>query len=550
MFEARSFVQFVRSSIPNKYVSVTRQDDANLRLGLGWRVRSRTEGATIEGKSLCMTYLNALVSELEREFVASLKSFGRKTLVERALQNYQAMSVDRLQWMSTASAVIALRQDRGPVMAKISEIEAERNAVSLASRIIAEAALSECPEDGAAEVGDMDLSSLMSIALGIFKYGGWSDAMRWDAMRPIIRISPLGDVLASLDFEDNVVLPFQKQNTTGRIEQAVEDYDAHYEPLEQPESIDRVFEPEFLSALKAEIGCSLDDAFQILNSIDEMAIEKGCSLLNTTRTELLQELVARGVPDDKAARFLDEFTMSPRATWRTVPEGLLSRDISPWRFRRRLSLLKLPILNLSGRGDRERVIAPDVVREALIYQARNFHEGDFDRTYRKSEEMAEWIGGVNNRTGHAFNAEVRKRLEELGWVAEADVKITRLLRKGFGGKNYGDVDVLAWRPQDNRVLLLECKNLQFKKTFGEIGEQISRFRGEIGADGKPDLLRKHLDRLDVCREHLSAVASFTGIAHPKLEAHLVFRNPVPMRYAWETLKDQAGLHLFRDLADL
>jgi len=162
--------------------------------------------------------------------------------------------------------------------------------------------------------------------------------------------------------------------------------------------------------------------------------------------------------------------------------------------------------------------------------------------------MQAWIGEVNNRSGHAFNVDVTNRMQELGWEAESDVRITRLLRKGFAPKDYGDVDVLAWNQSTGRVLLIECKDLQYQKTHGEIAEQMSGFRGELDDDGKPDRLRKHLDRFDIVSAHMSAVEQFTKIQGDlKIECHLVFRNPVPMKYMWDRLAHRVRLSLFGEI---
>jgi hypothetical protein len=135
----------------------------------------------------------------------------------------------------------------------------------------------------------------------------------------------------------------------------------------------------------------------------------------------------------------------------------------------------------------------------------------------------------------------------LGWQTDIEIKITKLLRKGFD-RDYGDVDVLAWNRDTGRVLIIECKDVQYRKSFGEIAEQLSDFRGEIGRDGKPDLLLKHLNRVALILEHrpeLAAYVKLSGAAIP--ESHLVFRNPVPMQFAWERMEARVRLNLFSGL---
>src|ERR1035438_9643486 len=94
----------------------------------------------------------------------------------------------------------------------------------------------------------------------------------------------------------------------------------------------------------------------------------------------------------------------------------------------------------------------------------------------------------------------RMRKSGMGWKVEKEIKLTGLLGRRLD-RDYGDIDVLAWRPESGRVLAIECKDVQYNKTLGEVAEQLSDFRGEIRADGKPDLLKKHLARLEILYAH-------------------------------------------------
>jgi len=118
-------------------------------------------------------------------------------------------------------------------------------------------------------------------------------------------------------------------------------------------------------------------------------------------------------------------------------------------------------------------------------------------------------------------------------------------------RNYGDVDVLAWDPQSQRVLVMECKDLQFRKTYGEIAEQLMDFAGEVDEDGRRDLLRKHLDRVELLKAHTPTVARYLGLGSDcSIESHLVFKNPVPMQFAEGPISTQCIQHTFDALAVL
>lgn len=130
---------------------------------------------------------------------------------------------------------------------------------------------------------------------------------------------------------------------------------------------------------------------------------------------------------------------------------------------------------------------------------------------------------------------VADTLSRQGWNVETEVKMTKLLRRSLE-RDYGDIDVLAWDEQSGRVLIVECKDVQYRKTFGEVGEQLADFRGETRANGKRDYLRLHLDRVDVVLDAVAQVADYLGLPHLKIESHLVFRNTVPMAFALDHMR--------------
>ena len=66
--------------------------------------------------------------------------------------------------------------------------------------------------------------------------------------------------------------------------------------------------------------------------------------------------------------------------------------------------------------------------------------------------------------------------------------------------------MLAWHPS-GVVTLLECKNLQFAKTSSEIAKQLNKFRGRADEKGRPDLLGKHLKRMELAQENAAAFQS-------------------------------------------
>lgn len=208
---------------------------------------------------------------------------------------------------------------------------------------------------------------------------------------------------------------------------------------------------------------------------------------------MLQEVAS--VSTDDALSILNLLTLSPRPGWRIAPPCFDARDWQPWRFRRRVSVLQRPFLKLDETEDPTIAVVPGLVRDSFLIVVSAFHSGDILWS-PASKEMDSWIGHARRTRGLAFNSEVAIRMREMGWEVEPEISLTKVLGTSLA-RNYGDVDVLAWTPASSRVLVMECKNVKYKKTLGEVAEQLSDFRGDVRVDGRPDLLRKHLDRIAV-----------------------------------------------------
>jgi hypothetical protein len=388
----------------------------------------------------------------------------------------------------------------------------------------------------------------MALSMLAFYLGGWSDAIHWGAAEPRVRITPLGDVHMDHTFMDSVYEPFGRFTAGIDIEQARNSYTALYETPSERHPVANVFEPRFLDAWNAEFGISLQHTVTFMDHLEQTFVESPKPVVELSRSALAMILAnAVGITSGDALHTLELITLAPRSAWRLATPPFVDKDWYPWRFRRWLSVLRRPFIQVDSGQDPSIVFAPALVRDALVSLIVRCQSGEILQSHVASAEMRKWLGHANNLQRTEFNSMVAARMQELGWRVQPEAKLTGLLGRRLE-RNYGDVDVFAWRPETGRILAIECKDLQFGKTLGEVAEQLSDFRGEIRADGKPDLLKKHLDRLDVLNANRATLAQRLRLNSPlSLEGHLVFRNPVPMQFAWKRMSEKIRLSLFSDL---
>jgi hypothetical protein len=441
-----------------------------------------------------------------------------------------------------------MHNDKAAALRTIVQHHARLNASFLATRILLEAAICECPLKGGNIPGRLDLSRAMAQVVLAHNVGGWSDAIHWGAMEPRVRITPLGDVYVNHSYMDNIYEPFGRTVAEADVRRAADSYGKLYAPAVTFPSVDGMFNERFLGAWEAEFETSLESILAFVDKLEAIGLQPPNVVLSMSRSKMVEVFsVAAGIPPETAAATLRSFTLEPRPKWRSVSAEFTDKDWFPWRIRRRLSILRRPLIQIDDADDPTIVFAPGLVRDALYVTVRSFHSGEIPSSLPISAEMRKWIGHSNNVERKEFNATVAVKMRELGWQAQAEIKLTQIFGRPLD-RNYGDIDVLAWSPQSGRVLAMECKDLQYQKTLGQVAEQLADFRGEVQSNGKPDHLRRHLDRLEILNAHTNEVTRALKLTSPaQIEGHLVFRNPVPMRFAWERMASRIRLSLFEEL---
>ncbi|TGS46283.1 MULTISPECIES: hypothetical protein [unclassified Mesorhizobium] len=548
-FMARRFRDWVRNSLWSAPITVDADDSAYIKLGLGWKSRDRSEGGEISGKGECNAFLNRAVKGLEDEVCNELRQLDRRAVIQFALTNHESAIVDRDQWQATAAAVLSLHNDREEALGVMAHRDFQLSAVLQSSRLIVEFALCECPIAGGRKPGQLEMSRLMAKVLMIANLGGWSDAIRWDAMEPQVHITALGDIHANLSFQEDILAPYARAASDLRVQDSVETYSENLQDPPMEAAPLNQFPDEFWEAWREQFGASFEASREFLGMIENRGIDAREAIFSMKKSELLAACNGVSVLQDEAGPLVNGLLFVGRPKWRDLPPGLDPKDIFPWRFRRRLSVLRRPIIQLDDQEDPELIIAPGLVGDAVQYMLGNYHRGDFP-LWQLTPKMKQWAGRSRDLQGHEFAMSVATRMRELGWETDIEVPITKLLRKGFP-KNYGDVDVLAWRPDNGRLLIMECKDVQYRKTDGEIAEQLADFRGLATPDGKRDLLRKHLDRVELIQSHIQELkASLRLSIDPLVEGHLIFKNAVPMQFAWEQMRGKTALNIFSDLGRL
>ena len=191
-----------------------------------------------------------------------------------------------------------------------------------------------------------------------------------------------------------------------------------------------------------------------------------------------------------------------------------------------------PLLKTEKDGEGVFVLVPGLISEAIKHLFGLYYDGALPANQIQSDQMLAWkdeeVGNARAKQFEQDMAELVKKHSSLEFLTS--ITIPRLIQSSLE-RNFGDIDILTWSAQTGVVYVIECKDFFERKTPGEMGELLSNFRGGYDKKDKPDLLRKHLDRVELMRNHHVKVAGSLGLDKiTKIEPILLFRKPVPMMY--------------------
>ena len=101
-------------------------------------------------------------------------------------------------------------------------------------------------------------------------------------------------------------------------------------------------DPEFAAAWEEQFGATVDETRILIDFVEDLGIKSGKAVIEAPREAFTNlSIEGRVLREPAASRVVDELTFYPRARWRHKPEGFEDKDRFPWRYRRRLSVLRV-----------------------------------------------------------------------------------------------------------------------------------------------------------------------------------------------------------------
>ncbi|WP_420448082.1 hypothetical protein [Candidatus Palauibacter sp.] len=513
--------------LPNRPGPVPRliqpEDVSVARVGLAWKCLERQrEGRIVEGDS-AQTLLHCCVDALWLLIRERLSKLDRLSIIGLAMRNLEAIHHERQQWRLTARAVLALNETREETLRIAADREGERTVAAVSFRVLIEmaAASGNRGKGNPARWAELDhLSAHVSALLGLASH---SDAIRGHLAEPVVGVTEAGRLQFDREYIGELLRPFSRR----RLDREYLEYASNYEDYRDPgggNNGSSRFTEDFASAFKEEFGVSIEGLLETVGALLDLAADEERLVVRRSATTLQRRVRrARGLARSDVANALSFLTLPSRDRWDSTPKGYSDKDWYPWRFRRRLSIALAPLVALGQRPEDDIVFGASQLPASVSYRLNGLGKGYFPSEHFATGAMQRYVGDTRRRQGHDFALRVADVLGTIDWHTDTNVEMSSL----GAPAELGDIDVLAWRRDTRRLLVIECKSLIPRGNTYELVEELLAFRGEA-----KDRLGRHLARVEWLSDNTRVLSRCHTRAGqpPQLTPLFVTNRDVPMRY--------------------
>ncbi|MGV3663520.1 MAG: hypothetical protein ACO1TE_25345 [Prosthecobacter sp.] len=509
------------------------EEDMTLcQLGLADLAGRPSQGNVFRGTEECRQFLQDTVTKIWERIETRLRAFDRTSVIFGCFRALDEVVRDEAHWNLTTRSLFALHDDEDDTKGVLRHRRSQRSAANLGNRLLIETAQYACTNAGAVLFNAADHGSLLAEITLLIQFAYHRDAIAFGFLKPEVTVHPNGEIEVDERFYSQLFNRYLGQRSDVESNYAKESYKDYFnqvEPFSQKQSddldvkmakFDEVFLPEF--------GFSSSKLVMLCDVFRKFALESKSSAGILSEAEILP-LLCRGCDfaEHEAFAFLDRLALPIRAGWdKDLPSNCKKDDVYPWKFRRNLSLLVRPLVQIS-QTPRSWVISSTFLDKSISYLCGNIEKGRLPERCFRSEQMRKHIGRQVDRRGHAFAEKVHQVFLDSGFSSHLEVEMSKLGAQKKDG--LGDVDVLAWDRNDGRVFVVECKRLQPVLTAREIIQRLEDFRGDKKAK---DSLGRHLRRVDWLMLNQECVSQFVGMSKEVIQVIplLVTSDLVPMRF--------------------
>lgn len=457
---------------------------------------------TYKTKKECTEICNIIVDEYSKKLKVKLSFYHWQDLLQHLILLNEAVCHHRaFNYLMTTTTIQCFKDIKSLVDSNLENVS-DLNATALALRTLIEIVAAE-PPTGNREISLCEMDELIAISHQLIDWAMISDLIHQEILDFQLHVLESGRIIIKHNSGKTILNSLKKSKLLESYEFAVSDFEDYF-TQEIPDPSDNFNEYEI--AFKAEFGLSVSELKNIVGLLVDLGFEQQSSSpklhLSELKTRIKNDL---NWNEDLILNAINLLSLKKRILWEKPPVGYNQSDVWPWKYNRRLSYVRKPIIiGLEPKEDPLVFWGTRHVEEAWRYLTNLVFSGRYKINHEGcTGEMKKLVGSIINKNGKYFTLAVKEWFTEntdLMTDSEVPIRPKEIFNSAL---DLGDIDVLAIDREHNHIYLIECKCINFGRNAQEIANEIERFLG--ATETESSWVEKHLKREDWIRTNIKSV---------------------------------------------
>ena len=458
--------------------------------------------------AICSSVVDYLYEKL-KDIISSLQP---QNLIEQIYLDLEKAMYSMMLMQKRHAANIACHPEKAN---ELNLSYSQLNKSSVALKFFIEYVAAQPPK-GNVILGELEYENILTICSAIVHWAQIGDLFKYNIIDSEMNILKSGRV----GIENTQTHDLTESTYSAAIKRLMRHSNPHIEKYHfDNNNIDSKVLNE---AFTAEFGYSYDDLSKIVFSLITVGNDLQGEIYKKNIIELCDTIIEKtGIEKIKLNKVIDDLSLKERSVYLPAPEGYNNTDVWPWRFNRRLSFTRRPLIIVGDKivwGNRQ-------LFHCLLFTYDLIKEGNLKAD---SKELKQLIGKIADNRGNQFNDAVIEKLRSIRGLI-VDGKVQKINGRKIINENQntlGDIDVLIINFGKKRIIVGEVKDFSFSKSPYEMQQQYLSVFCDNGK--KLCYISKHKRRVDWVKNHLDDVIEHYRLpkGNWKVDDILILSEPI------------------------
>jgi len=496
---------------------------------------------------------NDVVSYYNEKLTQILSKYQWDSIIEKLMSYNEAIHHDKAVYAMRIGPLIECYSDIQSQLEKDIKKLSNLERSSLCLRALIEKVVAEPPE-GDHELSMDEFDQMFAIMFHIINWAMLSDDIHLKLTNTKMSILETGRIGVEKNEIESVWDPFRRSKTLENTETAIKSFESYFNDDELDNS---KISSEMEDAFEAEFGFTLSRIIEFLELLISIVYEQNKTIARMNVSELKERLKTNLKMDDtQSDDIIDLFSLKRREKWLQAPKGFENIDVWPWRYNRRLSYLRRPI-----------IVGPEPEDDPLTFwgpkhvfeTGRNLVSLVRSGRYKGvSSKMKSFRGDIVRERGNLFTKDAKKWFEENTTLKIEDEVSIEPGKQLNSQENLGDIDIFIIDDDKKSIFSIECKYTNYARNPREVRHEIDTIMED--KDDEDSWITKHTKRDEWLKSNVEEVSRAFNLPLDSFQIFSVFltAHEIPTTYIHDleipfisfTRLKREGINTFYDLFDL